>query len=280
MPPFFIIGCDRSGTTLLRVMLASHSQLFIPPETSFLPRLFDRATDYGDFSAPCARWFFVRDLQLFPATRKTRSLDVLGLTHDEAYAALCQAQPCTYPSACDAIYRAAAAKLGKTRWADKTPDYTFYVAQLAAMFPDSKFIHLIRDPRAVALSVMNADFGEDTAAGGAQRWRTRVQTARNHRDSLGPNRYTELKFEDLLINPPACLQTLCNWLGLDYENEMLAYHRHSAQMIRPEHRNLFPLIDQPPELRRIDAWRSELKLEELAQIVAIASPLMHELGYL
>lgn len=277
--PFFIVGCDRSGTTLLRVMLTCHSKVFIPPETAFLPRLWERAADYGDFSSDRQRWLFIRDVAVFSATGKTQSLNVLGLDEDEAYLAIKITAPHDYPSACAQLFRAAASKKGKKFWGEKTPDNTFYIPRLAAMYPGSKFIHLIRDPRAVALSMMRVDFGENTAEGGAERWLKRVAIARDEGRKLGSSRYREFRYESLVTKPYDTLSNLCQWLNFRYETAMLDYPSCSENLVRAEHKHLFELINSPPRTDRIHAWRHALNSSEINDVELVAGALMRELNY-
>ncbi|MGD1901412.1 MAG: sulfotransferase [Geitlerinemataceae cyanobacterium] len=93
-PPLFVVGCDRSGTTLLwrmRLMLNKHPQLFVPPRSAFIPALSERAEVYGDFSQVHQRYFFIRDLQLAPATTQYFSFDIFCLSPETAEAALAAA---------------------------------------------------------------------------------------------------------------------------------------------------------------------------------------------
>lgn len=86
-PPLFIVGCDRSGTTLLRLMLTQSSELHITQESGFLDKFSDRHTAYGDFTQAHERWFFIRDLQTNQATSRTRTFPAFDLTIHEAESA-------------------------------------------------------------------------------------------------------------------------------------------------------------------------------------------------
>ena len=86
--------------------------------------------------------------------------------------------PETAPQGFRAIYGFYAAANGKTRYGDKTPNYVLKVQDLALHFPESRFVHLIRDGRDVALALRDVPWGPDTLEGRAEYWMTRVAAGR------------------------------------------------------------------------------------------------------
>lgn len=276
--PIFLVGCDRSGTTLLRLLLDRSPSLHIPPESGFLTELAERSEDYADFTSSRARWFFIRDLQASNATSRTRAFDIFDLTVEEAERVLAEAAPTDYAGAAAALFTAAAANRGKPRWGDKTPRYVLYVDQLASLFADSLFVHIIRDPRAVAASIRAAGWG-GSFAGAAAFWMERVGAGRRAGARLGPERYREVRYENLVRDPERELRSLCEWLGVDYAPEMLDFHRGSGQEIPAAHLDLFPLITSPVDASRAEAWKEQLDRSAIADIEAIAGEAMTELGY-
>ena len=139
--PFFIIGHPRSGTTLLRFMLSSHPRLHVPDETGFLPFLGVDPRAELDRDGVTAVLRRVGELN--------RGWAGLVAEVEPFRAALPGA---TLPFVLDALYRRQMLPMQKPRWGDKTPLYVQYIPQIAAIFPQAQFIHVIRDGRDAALS--------------------------------------------------------------------------------------------------------------------------------
>ncbi|MHC5026786.1 MAG: sulfotransferase family protein [Planctomycetota bacterium] len=276
--PLFIVGCERSGTTLLRVMLDRHPDLFIAKESNFLGRLRRQSSLYGDFSLPRQRWFFIRDLQLNQATAETRTFPIFGLDEDEAERLLAAAAPTDIAGAATMLFAAAAARHDAARWGDKTPAHVFEVEWLASAWPHARFLHIIRDGRAVAASVCKARWVSTMREGG-EYWRRRVLAARMAGADLGPARYREVRYESLVEDPERELRDLCAWADLTYCDALLDYHETSRDRLPAEHESLFPLIDKPVDRSRATAWQRDLPRVAIADVECEAGDLLEDLGY-
>ena len=210
-PPFpFIVGCARSGTTLLRVMLASGGQIAIPGESFFIPKAAADAA--GGFDVE-------RFLTGLDATR--HGYVRWDVDHD-AIRARVRATP--VPDLAEAIRRVFetyAASRGLTRYADKTPHYTSYVPLLAALFPEARFVHLVRDGRDVASAYVDATFGPTTLSSAAWVWRTQVTRAPEAGAVLGPERYLEVRYEELVADPEPTLRRVCSHIELPFDPAMV-----------------------------------------------------------
>src|SRR5687767_14220916 len=174
-PVPFVVGVGRSGTTLLRLMLDSHPNLAIPPETHFLNPLI-QASGRLRFNAKTAARTLVRDHR--------RRWNDFGLTEEELVAAYKQIKPFNTTDAVRGFYFLYASKFGKSRWGDKTPDYIRKMKKLQNHIPEARFIHVIRDGRDAGLSQNSrlAKRGKDTIPGREirGRWRKRIIHARHH----------------------------------------------------------------------------------------------------
>jgi hypothetical protein len=279
--PVFIVGCDRSGTTLLRLMLNQSSVLYITPETKFLKPLRQSQSTYGDFSQSYQRYFLIRDLQTNRATSKTFTFPIFGLTVTEAEQALAQAAPTNFAGAAQAIFQASVGKKNKQRWGDKTPHQVQDINSLAKSFPNAQFVHVIRDGRDVAISMRKAEWLKGNMLAIAHYWQQQVQagitTGRSLENSI--NRYYEVYYEQLLQKPEATLKDLCAWLHLEYTPQMLEYYRDADTNIQPEHSNLFKLNRKPIDASRAYAWKSQLSHQDVADFESIAGSLLSALGY-
>jgi hypothetical protein len=283
-PAPFIVGVPRSGTTLLRLMLDAHSELAIPPETHFLPKLFKACEDEGDARA--------RVLELLTTHRRWPDFELPA----EAVAERLEGDgPLDPGDAARAFYGAYAAKQGKSRWGEKTPQYVKVMGRIAAKLPEARFIHLIRDGRAVALSLMEVSWGPSTISEAAELWVELIASARRKAGRL-PH-YIELRYEDLIADPEPVVREACELAELEFELAMLSYHdaaseRMSAvardfktggedatEVSAEERARQHSLVSAPPDSGRADRWRAEMDPADVASFEAIAGDTLDELGY-
>ncbi|MGH2664100.1 MAG: sulfotransferase family protein [Actinomycetota bacterium] len=278
-PPFpFIVACGRSGTTLLRAILDSHPDMAIPPETHFVAALGRRRRRYerpGGFD----RESFILDLLQAPALQEPGGpLVALGLAEEEARAAFASRRPESYGDAVRCLFQLYANKRGKSRYGNKTPVHVLSLPLLVELVPEASFIHVIRDGRDVALSYLDLDFGPNTLEEAALRWKRHVRRGRNDGRSLGPSRYVEVRYEDLVSDTERTVRSMCTFVGLSYEPEMLRFHERAESiwmgLDAAAHRNL----DRPPTQGLRD-WRSEMTRSEVALFETLAGDLLVELGY-
>jgi Sulfotransferase family len=274
-PPFpFFVGCGRSGTTLLRAMVDSHPEVAVPDEVAFIIRYRrpHRALQYGwprRFDAAACTDLILAD----------RSFRRWPVTDAEARAALADPPPASFADTVRRLYALMAAVQGKPRYADKTPSHVLYLPRLARLFPEARFVHLIRDGRDVALSYQSVAWGPTTVPEAAIRWRRSVRRGRRDGLRLGPDRYREIRYEDLVADPERVLRELCPFLRIDWDESMLHYHRRADAVIAATR---FPEAHQrlllPPE-RGLRDWRTEMAPEDIEGFEAIAGELLDELGY-
>ena len=262
--PFFVVGCARSGTTLLRTMLDGHPRLAVPDESHFVIGLAPRWWRPG--ATPT-----LDDILAHPKVRAWDVDRVMLRTRAEAVS------PRGYAALVDAVFSAYADEHGKARWGDKTPGYVSYVPQLARMFPDARFVHLVRDGREVAASLAEWDWGARTAVSGAWWWAHKVRVGRRDGARLGPERYLELRLEDLTAAPEATLRRLCAFLGEGFAPEMLAYPDRVAASGRPVRRQERHLV-QPPTAGLRD-WRSGLAVRDQQAVEEVCRPMLTACGY-
>ena len=265
--PLLILGVRRSGTTLLRVMLDRHSELALPDESYFVPQLAHR---HGDRPDPER---FLDDLRRLPTLR---DWDVESdAVAERLYPGM------TLGEAIGAVYQVYADRRGKRRWGDKTPMYMQHLPLLERLWPDARFVHLVRDGRDAALSFLGMPAGIVTrtwahptdAAGFACQWATEVRAARALRRRVG-SRYLELRYEQLVREPETALRRVCEHAALRYEPAMLDYAGEVDVSAKPHQQRL----RQPPTPGVRD-WRRELPRRDALAFEAIAGDVLAELGY-
>jgi hypothetical protein len=270
----FLVGCGRSGTTLLRAMFDARADLAIPDEVAFIiryarphyalrygwPRRFDAAAcmDLIADDSSFRRW-------ALPA----------GAARD----AVADPAPTSFADLIRRLYASAAAARGKRRYADKTPMHVRYLPRLARLFPEARFVHVIRDGRDVALSYQSVTWGPTTATQAAIRWRGDVRRGRRDGHRLGPDRYREVRYEELVAEPEPVLRSLCEFLALAWDDAMLHHHVAADAVIAATR---FPAAHQRlrlPPTRGLRNWRTDMPGHDLVGFEAIAGDLLDELGY-
>lgn len=278
-PPLFLVGCGRSGTTLLRMILNTHPELAIPQESQFIYKLARRLAtgrDPGRLQTEqqwevlvrllekdsfVARWDFSRE------TLRHR----LNCLPERSYAA-----------AFRAVFSEFMKQQGKTRWGDKTPQHVQYLLLLDRLFPTAKFIHIIRDGRDVALSLKGRAWGPRTTALAGYYWKWLVLSGMVGGALLGPERYREVRYENLVLHPEATVRALCQWAGLQYTPAMLDYHGTRAAHQYAQGAN-GPKADcrvtRPPDPSRTQRWTQQMTARDQRSILRQTGALLAYLGY-
>lgn len=264
--PFFVINSGRAGSTLLQMMLSAHPRLVVAPETHWIVHLADRHRDGGPPWAGLAE-----DLSAEPSYR-----DVWRLDPRETRRRLAERAPVTVAGAIDEVFRQYAELARKPRWGDKSPSYALHVARLAELWPEARFVHLVRDGRDVASSLLRVPWGPRTIPGAALHWRRSVERARRDGERLGPGRFTEVRYERLVADPEAELRTICTFLGEDFDPAMLGFHTHAPEALVPGANPRDPLRPVDPGARN---WRQERSLREIARFEAVAGTTLERFGY-
>ncbi len=268
----FVVGCVRSGTTMLRAMLDSHSQLAVPPESYFVPLAVALADRYETATG-------VDQEALLAAIVADPSFSEWQIPADDVRDLWRAAAPVDVPAAMTDLYARYASKRGKPRYGDKTPANVLYVELLAGAFPNGRFLHIVRDGRDVVPSLMEMHFGPDRFGAAALFWRDRVSRGRAGGRRIGADRYREIRYEDLVADPESVLRDVCAFFDLAFEPSMLDYHERADEVLdglRFTHH--VQGIRRPPS-RDVRDWRANLPDHEVQLFEALAGDLLDELGY-
>jgi hypothetical protein len=167
---------------------------------------------------------------------------------------------------------------GTTRWGDKTPAYIGHVDRLAAIWPDARFVVLVRDGRDVALSVMGVPFGPNNAWAAARSWARAVQQGREAAARY-PGRVLEIRYEDLVTNPEHEVVTTCNFLGLEYSPQMLAIEQTDRSKVVEDQASWFTNVWAGITTAAVGKWRTELTPRQVEVFESVAGDELRALGY-
>lgn len=226
MPPPMpiIVGSPRSGTTLLRLMLDSHRDLAIPPETGFLV-LGKQLCDAGEGRHDA----LFRAITAYPPDAPAWA--DFGIPTEMFLSRLEVLQPFSVAEGFRLFYRMYAERFGKRRTGDKTPLYCRHIREIAELLPEAHFIHLVRDGRDAAVSLREQWFspGHEIETQ-AHFWRTNVLTARQQGAEC-PH-YLEVRYECLIRETERELRRICSLIDLEFDPAMLRYYERAPERLR------------------------------------------------
>lgn len=273
--PFFIVGSGRSGNTLLRAMLVQHPELAIPPESYVLPAVVRKFCKYNYLPWPELVRLVVASFESHPLFY-TWELDLRDF-----YPRALKIEPGRQSLAklVDLLYTYYAEKKepGATRWGDKTPLNSLNLEKLNWVFPQARYVHIVRDGRDVVLSYLEAGIYTDLEDA-SKRWLRSVERSRAFGARIGSSRYREIAYEALVRNPEEILKRICSFLDLTYIPAMLDFWRSSDQLgdsVLPHHENL----KRPVTMESIGRWRHGLDSEQQARVKKLLGAKLRELGY-
>ena len=269
--PIFV-GSGRSGTTVFRNIFDGHPDLAMTHEAHFIAPMAQRRKVYesGGFD----RDHFVADL--YTNSNFVRQ----GLDRNTVAARLEAGNVRTFADAVRAVFALYAAERGKTLYGDKTPGYVNHLELLGAVFPEAKFVHIIRDGRDVALGYLDRDeWGPSTIGEAAMYWRSRVARGREAGRALGSDRYVEVRYEDLVDDPDKTIRLVCDFLGLEFHDEMLRFHERGQEFISVSNTpDAFGGLAKPIT-KGMRNWRTQMAPGDVELFEAIAGDLLDALGY-
>ena len=208
-PPFFVLGCVRSGTTMLRDALRMHPNLACPEETHF----FRWGEPYGTEAMS-------RSLSNNAVLKKHREID--GITEPEFAELLRQ---CGSRAELYTRYMALylqRKKPGATRWFDKTPQNVYGALLAASSMQRSKFVHIVRDPVNVVASLRIGRIVKvENLTGACNYWTEAVQIVSGLKRAY-PARVFELRYEDFVAEPESQLKLLLDFIGEPFDAKWFA----------------------------------------------------------
>ncbi len=269
-PHFFVLGFQRSGTTMLRLMLNAHPSICVPHETFFIAPISARLESFGSLEDVAARERLLDAIADDSWVRKGEFMTPEG--RDAAM------RETTFAAMVARLFEAQAARAGKPVWGDKTPAYTQHADLLARMFPEARFVHLVRDVRDVASATKRVSWGTNDVETLAINWTLATMVA----DRVGyvlAERYLRVRYEDLVSDPPTWIEKICAHLGVAFDPAVLNFHReagkHTPDGSKQWHQNSM----RAPDASKIAEWRTTLSPAEVSLIEGRAAPALTRFGY-
>lgn len=270
--PIFVVGCPRSGTTMLQLMLHAHPRIAIGPETRFVLEGYRRRHEFGDLRQADNR----RALAGWITSKPTRVHD-FGLDRDALVEEIVAGPP-TLGSAMGIVFRAYARKFGKPRWGDKRPAYVDNLDIILRLFPDAQIITIIRDGRDCVASLKEMPWHRAGIEESISAWARAVDRGRAAGRRLGPERYHELSYERLVREPEPVLRGLCDFLGEPFHPAMTE-PASVAEVAVPADKTWHERTRGAVSDDRVESWRRRLTPEEIALCESVLGPRLRRHGY-
>jgi|GEM_PF-433213 len=272
--PFFIIGSGRNGSTLLSSMLNQHSKIMVPPEQWVLYEVIIKYKLYNliewkDLVNICLGLYadiqtnegwktnfqhLYSELHNLPKSRRTltKILDKIYLTHGRQR------------------------ELQFETWGEKSPLNTVYLRYIYPVFPQSKYVFLIRDGRDVVSSITKVR-GRDLKYA-AWRWNYSIAQFEWLKSEVSGNQLRIIRYEDLITEPEKTLRKLMSFLGYDYESSMMNY-QESVDYLDLEKFDYHQNVKRSLDKQRIGKWKDRLSQEEIDKLMPMLKDNLFAFNY-
>ncbi len=261
------MDCGRSGTTLLGSMLGAHSECLCTPESQFKTDIFLKLKNNKKS---------ITDIEYALYLIKNHwRFKIWGIPIN-SYP---QEQITSYQELINFIVKLYGEKVGKPNpkiWIDHTPTNMKFSSTLIDLFPDAKFIHIVRDGRAVASSLIPLDWGPNTIDKAAHFWLKRLRYGIEAENSIKKGHIIRISFEKLVENPQETLEGICTFLNITYEGQML---KGTGFNVPSYTAGQHSLIGKPPDKSRINIWKEKLTSRQIEIFESIAGDTLLKLGY-
>ena len=268
--PVFIIGAQRSGTTLLRLMLNAHPEIAIPEEGGFWKPLLRICESNVE------RQIEGRELQRYiEYIDKDPQFRLWGMEADDLFEDV-REKAVTLAELMSFVYVRYAEQQGKSIWGDKTPSFFRMIDILNKLFPNARFVHIVRDGRDLYLSWRRIDPTKRNISVTALEWAYKVRQAQQAMKKMMPEKWLEVRYEDLVRDPKGKLMEVCGFLSIDYKPGMLEYWKTSDSFIGKHHSKL---IFKPVSSESVGKWKRKLSKKENRKFELVAGRMLASRGY-
>lgn len=287
--PLFIIGSPRSGTSLLRLILTSHSQILVPPECGFIIWLHTKYANWqrSDNNNGSRLTSFLDDLF------ESKKFDTWLLDKTFIKDQIVARQPENYAELCGVVYATFGMTTGKdfSMWGDKNNFHINHLGELLNLYKKARFLHIVRDGRDVACSyreVMAAKSKspyapklETNITNIALEWSNNVMKIDSFMTLMPREATMTIRYEDLVLNSSSSVMAICEWIGMPFEADMLNfYQQNKSKKLEPEltmdwkKRTLQPISDDT-----LGRYASLLSNEEQDEFLAVAAIALCRFSY-
>ena len=275
MKTIFMIGTQRSGSNLLRLMLNQLPEIAAPHPPHILQRMTPLVPGYGDLSDPGAFAELVEDVcrlvELNPVPWEGVTLDRGDVTR--------RCRERSLAAIHGAVYDVCAETKGATAWCCKSLANINHTSQIEPYFFAPKYLYLYRDGRDVAVSFHKAVVGEKHFYHIAKEWAATQKLALTLQREFGPSRFMSISYEELIGDPVTTAQSICDYLNVSYCEAMLDFHRTEEAKRAASASELWRNVTNPVMKFNANKFLREAGELDLRIFESVAGPVLNALGY-
>lgn len=284
IPFFFIVARGRSGTTMLQNILDANENTIIPFESRLIIHLKQKYFKVKKWDDNILK-SFITDLYLdkkfgkyWNINRKYLTTILLSIPHQKiTFQLLCKIIYLNYPSP---FKKEKILLIG-----DKNPIYSVFIKELKQIFPNAKYIHLVRDYRANIVSDIKT-FGYEKLPIVSNGWVTYNRNIEKEKEK-DPNKFLTVRYEDLVESPEKNTKALCGFLGISYKENMLHFnkaiknttYKNASDSLKTEISNTHPHLLEPINTNQINKWEDYLIDDKKELVEYIAGKFGERYGY-
>ena len=272
--PIFIIGTERSGSNLLRLILNSHQHICVPHPPHIMFYFHEIEAGYGDLENDTNLRRLIKDvgqlihLHIYPWEIAPSVAEVLPLV-----------QPKNLFGVFTAYYDLYLKFRNKQRWGCKSTFMIHHADRILDKYPAAKLLWLVRDPRDVAVSSKKSVFNPCHPYLTAELWNKQQQLGHDLEQRLTKNNLLRLRYEDLITQPENWCHKICEFLEEPFDPAMLRFFETDDAKKGGGLSESWVNHSRPIMSDNFGKFRKALSQQEIEWIEAASGPLMKELGY-
>lgn len=267
----FIVGCPRSGTTLLQQILDAHPDIAIAPETHFMRLFWGSREQYGNLAEDKNYKQLIEDIVVLPEFLEME-------LSTQAFAEAAWSIERNYSAVFQLLLEQFACQRQVNIVGEKTPNHVHYLPQIQEFFPEAYFIHIVRDPRSVVNSWRTVPWSTGSILEDAKIWQYYV-SAIWRKPPKKRDRVFTIYYEQLILSPEKSLRSLCEFIGLRFESSMLSYHDKQSKLVNVQREPWKRNSVKPISKESMFKWKKDLSRADIVDIESVTWFEMRSHGY-
>lgn len=275
MTPVFMIGTQRSGSNLLRLMMNQLKDVASPHPPHILERMFPLMDNYGDLNSDSNFKVLVDDvcrlIELNPVEWSGMSFDrdvVMSLAKERSLM-----------SVYGVVYDLYAVSQDAKTWCCKSMANINFIDAIEDYFDHPKYVYLYRDGRDVALSFQKAVVGEKHIYNIAKDWSETQEKALKLRELIDEKYFYSVSYEQLTQQPEETARSLCAFLNTEYVPAMLDFHKTSEAKNAAKSSELWGNVVSPIIKDNSKKYKKEMSGKDIRIFESVAGSILDQLGY-
>lgn len=278
--PLFVLGNPRSGTSLLRIILNAHPNIVIPPECGFLQWWYTKYKEWSIWDCnPTKVEEYVKDVL------SSKKIEGYSILENDLTNYILSNEPKNYASLSALVYHFYGRKKDVKLWGDKNNYYINHIPLIKEIYPNAKFVHLIRDGRDVACSYKELSKNIETGAiyrpilsnkvvEIANEWKSNNTLIANE---IRNNSHYIVKYEDIVLNFDKTIKKILDFLKLPWNDSVENYYKlndEPSSTLKWKAKTLEPL-----DKESVGRFLKELTNEEIKAFESVAHSKLNYYGY-